>query len=100
MLAVGAVALPWSWPQTATRVGLYNCVKSPSRAHFVKISSDTQRYKDGAHSATPPFSVLGVAAEQYMSHDRRARCNSLCTEIKIAGLPQLINLYADNTMQG
>ena len=24
MLAVGAVALPWSWAQTATRVGLYN----------------------------------------------------------------------------
>ena len=38
------------------------------------VHRDTWRYEDGAHSATPPFSVLGVAAEPYMSHDRRARC--------------------------
>ena len=31
--------------------------------------------EDGEHSVIPPFSVLGVAAEPYMSHDRRARCN-------------------------
>ena len=41
---------------------------------LVWISSDTQKYENDAHSATPPFPVVGVAPEQYESHDRRARC--------------------------
>ena len=38
------------------------------------VHTDTWRYEFGEHSATPPFSVLGLAAEPYMLRDRRARC--------------------------
>ena len=36
------------------------------------VHRDTWRYEDGEHSATPPFSVLGVAAEPYVSPEVRA----------------------------
>ena len=56
------------------------------------VHTDTWRYEDGEHSATPPFSVLGVAAEPYMSHDRRARCNLVNVQKK--GFTP-INLYPE-----
>ena len=52
----------------------YNLFLELTSLEFRVVHTDTWRYEDGEHSATPPFSVLGVATEPYMSHDRRARC--------------------------
>ena len=64
----------------------YNLLLELTSLESRVVHTDTRRYEDGEHSATPPFSVLGVAAEPYMSHDRRARCN-LVMYYTIAGLP-------------
>ena len=68
----------------------YNLLLELTSLEYPVIDTDTWRYEDGEHSATPPFSVLGVAPEQYVSHDRRAQCH---TEKQLRVYPN--KLYAD-----
>ena len=44
----------------------YNLLFELTLLEFRVVHTDTWRYEDGEHSATPPFSVLGVAAEPYV----------------------------------
>ena len=44
----------------------YNLFLELTSLEFRVIDRDTWRYEDGEHSATPPFSVLGVAAKPHV----------------------------------
>ena len=54
-----------SYPEGATKNDKRSIRRKAGRLNI--RDADTWRYEDGEHSATPPFSVLGVAAEPYMS---------------------------------